>query len=266
MAVDPVALFSTPQLIYAWMDYVMKGSPKPALLANTVNYEVMGANEWRHVSSLDSMGPVEVPYFFSASTADGRHMLTTTRESENRAVIEKVNFADRTTLNNQHYYPNPIAEKTLEDDGKVTEMVYASEPFTKQTVMSGPFTGELDVTINKRDVDLGVTVFEQMPDGHLFHLGYWLGRASYAGHPDKRVLLTPGKPSRIPFETNVVSRQMSAGSRLLVLLDVNKNPFAQVNYGTGKDVSDESIRDAKTPLAIYWHDDSFIKASFEEPQ
>jgi hypothetical protein len=45
----------------------------------------------------------------------------------------------------------------------------------------------------------------------------------------------------------IVSRQLSRGSRLLVLLTVNKNGNAQINDGTGKDVSDESI--AKRPPA-----------------
>jgi hypothetical protein len=57
-------------------------------------------------------------------------------------------------------------------------MIYAIRPFTQARVISGAFTGELDVTLNNRDADLGVTVFEQMPDGRLFHLAYWLGRAS----------------------------------------------------------------------------------------
>ena len=57
----------------------------------------------------------------------------------------------------------------------------------------------------------------------------------------------------------MVSRQLSAGSRLVVVLNVNKNAFAQVNYGTGKDVSDESIADAKEPLRVRWHGDGFIK-------
>jgi hypothetical protein len=46
----------------------------------------------------------------------------------------------------------------------------------------------------------------------------------------------------------LVSRKLSKGSRLLVVVDVNKGPWAQVNYGTGKDVSDESIADAKEPF------------------
>lgn len=75
----------------------------------------------------------------------------------------------------------------------------------------------------------------------------------------KRVLLTPARRTLIPFErTPLISRRMSAGSRLLVMLTVNKNSFAQVNYGTGKDVSDESIADATEPLQVRWCDDSYV--------
>jgi hypothetical protein len=74
-----------------------------------------------------------------------------------------------------------------------------------------------------------------------------------------RHLLTPGKATLLPVtRTPLVAKQLAAGSRLLLLLTVNKNPFAQVNYGTGKDVSDESIADAERPLQVKWHDTSFI--------
>jgi uncharacterized protein len=55
-----------------------------------------------------------------------------------------------------------------------------------------------------------------------------------------------------------VSRQLSKGSRLLAVLDVNRGPDAQVNYGTGKDVSDESIADAKEPLLAEWLNESTV--------
>jgi hypothetical protein len=48
------------------------------------------------------------------------------------------------------------------------------------------------------------------------------------------------------------------GSRLLVIVNINKNPLAQINYGTGKDVSDESIADAGEPLKVKWYNDSYI--------
>lgn len=43
---------------------------------------------------------------------------------------------------------------------------------------------------------------------------------------------------------------MEKGNRLLVMLNVNKNNFAEVNYGTGKDVATEDIHDAGEPLKI----------------
>jgi biotin-(acetyl-CoA carboxylase) ligase len=57
----------------------------------------------------------------------------------------------------------------------------------------------------------------------------------------------------------MVCRQLSKGSRLLVVLDINKNSRAQVNFGTGKDVSDETLEDGKVPLQIKWYNDSVIK-------
>jgi uncharacterized protein len=108
-------------------------------------------------------------------------------------------------------------------------------------------------------VDFALALYEQMPDGKYFNLSYYLGRASYAGDMATRKLLVPGKIETLPFErTPLMSRQMSKGSRLVLLLTVNKNAFSQVNYGTGKDVSDESIADAKQPLHVQWPTDSYI--------
>jgi hypothetical protein len=64
----------------------------------------------------------------------------------------------------------------------------------------------------------------------------------------------------IPFaDTFLVSKQISKGSRLLIVLNVNKHPFEIINYGTGKDVNDETINDAKEPLRIKWYTDSYLK-------
>lgn len=46
---------------------------------------------------------------------------------------------------------------------------------------------------------------------------------------------------------------------MMVVVDVNLNPYHQINYGTGRDVSDESIADAAEPLEIAWHTDSYLE-------
>jgi hypothetical protein len=75
-----------------------------------------------------------------------------------------------------------------------------------------------------------------------------------------RTLLAPGRLQSIPFDrTRMISRKLTKGSRLLVALNVNKHAYAQINYGTGKDVSDEDLNDGKTPLQIRWRNDSYIR-------
>ena len=68
-----------------------------------------------------------------------------------------------------------------------------------------------------------------------------------------RDLLKAGEVESIPFDrTRMVSRKLEKGSRLLVLLDVNKNDSREITYGTGKDVSFEDINDAKLTLEVKW--------------
>jgi hypothetical protein len=49
-----------------------------------------------------------------------------------------------------------------------------------------------------------------------------------------------------------MSRQLQQGSRIVAVLRVIKEPSRQINYGTGEDVSTETIQNAKAPLEIDW--------------
>jgi hypothetical protein len=112
-------------------------------------------------------------------------------------------------------------------------------------------------------MDVGLVLYEVTPAGEYFQLSYYLGRASYASDMSKRKLLIPGKMENIPFyRSRVFSRQLQKGSKLLLVLNIDKNPFAQINYGTGKDVSKETVKDAGIPLEIKWSTGSFIELGF----
>ncbi|WP_185290893.1 hypothetical protein [Chryseobacterium lactis] len=43
------------------------------------------------------------------------------------------------------------------------------------------------------------------------------------------------------------------------MVGVNKNPSWQINYGTGKDVSDETVEDSGETLEIKWYNDSYVE-------
>ena len=48
--VDPAALIDLRELRYQWLDHALKGGAAPAIVAERINFEVMGANEWRHAA------------------------------------------------------------------------------------------------------------------------------------------------------------------------------------------------------------------------
>lgn len=253
--VDTVALINTPAITFAWLDYILRNGKKPAILKDRINYEVMGANTWLHAPSLEKMAAKSVRLYLSDKHSGNYHLLTGTKPVRTGYLQQTVDFADRNAWNND-YYPDPIVRN---EPDTASGFLFISDPFDKPVVFNGSFSGALKISINKKDADIGVTLYEVLPDGRLFHLSYFLGRASYAQDPAERHLLQPGVITAVSFSnTRLCSRQLQKGSRLLVMVNINKNPFAQVNYGTGKDVSDETIADAKEPLQIKWYNDSYI--------
>ena len=59
----------------------------------------------------------------------------------------------------------------------------------------------------------------------------------------------------------LTSRKLQAGSRLVLVLGVNKRPDQEINYGTGDDVSEVSLGDddTKVPVRIRWWGDSYFE-------
>jgi hypothetical protein len=238
----------------------MRGGPRPDLLQDRINFEVMGANVWRHASSIDAMSNKKLTLYLTNEKVGEQYHLASAKPKRRAYLEQTVDFADRNSENSLY----PLS--AIVDVPKLTNgFMFVSDPFDAPASIAGMITGMLDVSINERDLDPTLAVYELMPDGKLFLLSYYLGRASYSHDMSVRKLLTPGARSFVPISrTSLVSRQMSKGSRLLVLLTVNKNAWAQLNYGTGKDVSDESIADANGPLNVHWYNDSFLKVPIWE--
>jgi uncharacterized protein len=253
--IDPVAQFDTAELTYQWFDYVLRNGKKPALLADKVNYEVMGENRWRHAASLQGMSNSTLTLYLNNMTAGERYRLDASKPTKRGFVEQRVDFADRTTQLN--LYPNSLIQNTL-DTGDA--LAFVSAPMDSPFSIAGRITATIKAAINKRDMDLSLAFYVITPEGQYIYLTSTLGRASFAEDMSVRRLLTPGQVTAIPVErTALVSRQIAPGSRLLALLTVNKNSFAQINYGTGKDVSDESIEDAREPLQVRWYNDSSVQ-------
>jgi putative CocE/NonD family hydrolase len=254
--IDPVAQIDLGELRYQWFDYIFKGSPKPALLKDRVNYEVMGANEWKHSPTLAAMGSQTLRFHLSAMHNGDAYRLSEQKPAGDAFITQTINFADRSDVDRISPSSGDIVDKNLDT---WNALAFVSDPLLKPTELSGLFSGRLDFITNKKDLDFQISLYELTPKGEYFQLSYYWSRASYVQDLSQRHLLKPGLHQQLNFKSGrLTSRKFQQGSRLVVLLSGIRQPQVQINYGTGKDVSDETIADAKEPLKIQWFDDSFI--------
>lgn len=261
--IDPAARIDIlSDIRYQWFDYVLKGGPKPALLGDNVNYEVVGANRWKHRPSIAAMSNGRLRFHLSGERAGDRYRLTAAAPAGDTSVVLTVNLADRS--DSDLIVPGGGIADTAIDT--TNALVFASDPLPAATEMSGLFSGHLDFVTNKKDFDFAVGIYEQRPDGTYLQLPPYQSRASHVASNTRRRLLTPGVRERLDFTSiRLASHLCKAGSRLIVVLGVPKSPNQQINYGTGKDVSDETIADAGDPLTITWFGGSYIELPVWRP-
>lgn len=248
---DSVARISVHQLVYQWFDYILKGAPKPALLKDRINYQVMGTNQWKHISALHQMNNDTLTLYLAP------RRLLQQPPADTAFTSQQADLSDR----NGAFTGNYILSSLINADiNTANGLVFVSEPLPAAVSINGSFLGKLQVIPNKKDVDLGINLYEQTTDGQYFQLSYFLGRASYSASLEKRQLLMPGSINSISFSnTRMISKRLSKGSRLVVVININQNPFEEINYGTGKNVNEETIADAGGPMKLLWRNDSYIQ-------
>jgi hypothetical protein len=254
--VDPAALVDLRELRFEWLDHVLKGTALPALLSAPVNYEVMGANEWHHAGSLEGTANASQRYYLDAAVIAGNHRLNLHKKPGDGAVQQVVNLVERKDA--AWTPPTDYISKSLAPRHGA---IFVSEPLTKTIIINGLFSGRLDFAVNKMDLDLNITLYEQLPSGdyiRLFSPTYEM-RASYAPDRVHRHLLKAGERQKLSFKSErMTSRQLQPGSRLAIVLSVAKRPDREINYGTGGDVSEESVADGKIPIKVRWYGDSYV--------
>lgn len=253
--VDAVAVTDLHELRYQWFDSALKQAKPPGLLKDRVNYELMGANEWRHVPTLEAMTTESQRYYLEEDPASDRNRLNPEKIPETKFLPQTFDLTDRSDA--KEPVSTEIFNRTLKPrNGEL----FATEPLQAPLEVSGLLSGRLDFTVNKQDMDLYVSLYEQLQSGEYIELCEpYEFRASYAKDRTKRQLLKAGVRQQVPFHSErLTARRVAAGSRIVVVLGIVKRPDRQINYGTGDDVSEESIEDARIPMKIRWYGGSYV--------
>jgi putative CocE/NonD family hydrolase len=229
-----------------WYDWTLKGGPKPDKLTGKVVYFVAGLNEWKSSSALMDIGArKQTLYLDSKGTAsptayrsgalgirpppdrEPAYFFDDPLATHKTAAREKDRAADYHHPEWVIYQDNVLA---IEEDG----LVYHTEPFAEPAELSGFAEAQLWLSMDVKDTDIRVSLFEIFPEERLVNIG---------------------KIERYDFKRfTFFSRQIGKGSRLRLVIDGNDSSAWQQNYNSGGVVSDETPADAKT-ATINLHQD-----------
>ena len=242
--IDPTARININDLVFQWFNYTLKGGIKPELLKDKINYQVMGTDTWAHVATFPEMNNDVLNFYFSEEKDGQAYKLKTKASSQH--IQQQFDYSKR--IPGKRSSPSSLWYDSL----SVHNVVFSSEILTADLSINGTFKATLFAAINKKDMDLEISLYEQQSDGRYFELSNSIHRASYAKNSSKRTLLRPGKIESIPIKGKFISKKIAKGSKIILAISPLNNVYAEVNHGTGKPVSSESIKDAGMPLTIQW--------------
>jgi uncharacterized protein len=265
--VGRASLVDLPALHCEWYAWTMQGGPRPTFLQRNVAYYVMEADRWRYADTLDavtarfealylhSMGnPTDV--FKSGSLkaelpppSEPDHYVYDPRDLS----PAKCEGVEPESLVN-HYQLHASAGKHL---------VYHSDPFAEDTEIAGFFRLSVWLSIDQRDTDFRVCIYDVRPDGTAVLLtADWL-RARYRESLRAPQLIETTAPLRFEFKRfTFVAKVMKKGSRLRLVVGPSNSIYTQKNYNSGGIVSKETMREAQPVTVSLFHDSSHPSALY----
>ena len=262
LQIDSSAAIDLHALRYQWFDHVLKAGAAPPLLLDRVNFEVMGANQWRHAPTLEAMATERLKLYLDPALMAGTHLpdeahtLARRPAPHPKFIRQTVSLSDRRDAD--WTPPTELISRTVPTRNGV---LFVSAPLPQPFEFDGLFSGRLDFTVNKMDLDLNITLYELLATGEYVRLFDPTDafRVSYVRDRVHRHLIGAGERQAMTFRSErMTSRQLQQGSRIVMVLAIAKRPDREINYGAGNDVSEESIADGGVPVKVRWYGDSYI--------
>ena len=222
----------------------------PEEIKNKVNVFVIG-DRWRHGPSLEALAPDTMRFFL----AKGALSLTNGRAGT--AVMPFNSYAVQDTLGQDYTYRSAIIfnhtdEFPLPQDGnenylgQTPLLVFDSPPLSENFDLIGSPVGELYLSVSGiLDADIEFQYYEVTAEGKSYPLSIAVQRLSPIDET-QRVLLKDGEVRKYRLDNAYfMGKRLRKGSFVRATLRVITDAALQKNYGSGGDVSRESLRDRR---------------------
>ncbi len=265
---DKACLINNLELHRQWYDWTLKGGPKPAFLEKNVAYYVMGEETWKYADSLEAI-PTEPVRLYLVSDREGARTGTLDPKKPARPTSGAFIYDPLDTRPGEFEIERegePGSYNIMETNARSQRyaesvrqfgngLIYHSEPFPKDTELTGYTRLVAWITLDVPDTDFMVTLHEIAPDGTSIQLTDDALRARYRESSREGKPVVPGEMTRYEFkEFWFFSRRIAKGSRLRLVFWSPNSIHLEKNYNGGGEVAGESGKDARTAHIILHHD------------
>ena len=256
----PASLIDMNKLHLDWYDWVMKDGKPPAFLKKRVAYYVMGEETWKYSDSLEAIPVVRTKLYLDSDggAKDVFHSGYLEKKLPGGSHTDSyvydpldVRFGELEREEVKDYLTDQTYELNLFGNG----LAYHTEPYPRDTEITGWVKLCAWIALDVPDTDFSVTLSEILPNGTSIRLTQDYLRARYRQSNRAEVLVVPGEVNLYTFDKfTFFSRRISRGSRLRLVISCPNTIYLEKNYNSGGVVAEESGKDARTAHVILYHD------------
>jgi uncharacterized protein len=240
------------EIVYGFFDRFLKGDKQTRLdKLPRVTYFTMGTNKWKSSDTWPPSGAAPRTFYLSsggrANSLSGDGVLALAAPDADRSdsfsydpMNPVLSWGGNVCCTGNAITAGAFDQRRTEARGDV--LVYSSEPFAKDTELSGPIVPTLYVSSDARDTDFTVKVLDVAPDGTAWNLDESIQRMRWRDGYDKPpVFMQPGQVYKVTFQPLTTSNTFKAGHRLRIEVSSSNFPRFDRNLNTGGNNYDEAV-------------------------
>lgn len=259
LKVGPASLLDLRQLHLAWYSWIMRGGSKPPFLKKNVAYYVMGLEKWRYADSLEDITSHSIKLYLHSTGnptdifKSGSLVVDGAQESgPDQYVYDPCDV--RLAALESAVDPESRVDQQMLHAGPGRQLIYHSAPFDSDLEISGFFRLSAWISIDQPDTDFRVSVYEIDLNGRSVLLSSDQIRARYRETLREAKLIRTDYALLYDFDRfTFVSRLVSRGHRLRLVIGPINSIYSQRNSNGGGVVAEETMKDGGPVRVLLFH-------------
>lgn len=251
--------YSEDESVLTWYDHLFKGIQNQWATSKPVRIFVMGKNAWREEDAWPLTDAKTTKYYLHSSgqanstSGDGKLSLNTPQSEKADAFLYNPldpvpTVGGPLCCEDSYFSGGPRDQRSVEKRQDI--LIYNTEPFLKDTEITGQIGLDLYATSSAVDTDFTAKLVDVWPNGYAQNLTEGILRARYRDSQAAPSPLVPGNVYKLHIDLSSTGNVFQKGHVLRLEISSSNFPRFDRNLNTGEDQArnSQSVKAKNTVL------------------